>query len=44
MFQDKSGMLEDFGFKLIVINSLLEKDTSFSDSLEEMNEKYVIIK
>lgn len=41
MFQDKSGMFEDFGFKLVIINSLLEKETSFSDDLEEMNEKYV---
>lgn len=41
MFKDKSGIFEDFGFKLVVINSLLEKETSFSDKLEEMNEKYV---
>ena len=41
MFQDKSGDFEDFGFKLVVINSLLEKDTSFSDELQEMKEKYV---
>lgn len=41
MFQDKSGMFEDFGFKLVIINSLLEKETSFSDDLVEMNEKYV---
>lgn len=41
MFKDKSNMFEDFGFKLVVINSLLEKETSFTDALEEMNEKYV---
>lgn len=41
MFQDKSGAFEDFGFKLVVIDSLLGKDTSFSDELEEMKEKYV---
>ncbi|ETI88369.1 MAG: hypothetical protein Q607_CBUC00203G0030 [Clostridium butyricum DORA_1] len=43
MFKDKSGIFEDFGFKLIVINSLLEKETSFSNKLEEMNEKYVAV-
>ncbi|WP_027625635.1 DUF6892 domain-containing protein [Clostridium lundense] len=41
MFQDKSGIFEDFGFKLVVINSLLDKETSFTDALEKMNEKYV---
>ena len=41
MFQDKSGMFEDFGFKLVVINSLLLEETSFSKKLEEMKEKYV---
>ncbi|WP_244835003.1 hypothetical protein [Clostridium sp. BJN0001] len=41
MFQDKSGMFEDFGFKLVVINSLLDKETSFTDELDNMNEKYV---
>ena len=41
MFQDKSGMFEDFGFKLVVINSLLLEKTSFSKKLEEMKEKYV---
>lgn len=43
MFKDKSGIFEDFGFKLVVINSLLEKETSFSNKLEEMNEKYVAV-
>lgn len=41
MFQDKSKMFEDFNFKLVVINSLLEEETSFADELEEMNAKYV---
>ncbi len=41
MYQDKSGMFEDFGFKLVVINSLLGEDTSFSEELEELKEKYV---
>ena len=41
MFKDLSGMFEDFGFKLVVISSLLEKDTSFAKELEEMKEKYV---
>ena len=41
MFQDKSGMFENFGFKLVVINSLLLEETSFSKKLEEMKEKYV---
>lgn len=43
MFKDKSGIFENFGFKLVVINSLLEKETSFSNKLEEMNEKYVAV-
>lgn len=41
MFQDKSGTFEDFGFKLIVIDSLLGKDTSFSEELEKMKKDYV---
>lgn len=41
MFRDLSGMFEDFGFKLVVINSLLGKETSFAKELEEMQEKYV---
>lgn len=41
MFQDKSGMFEDFGFKLVVINSLLEEKTSFEKELKKMEEKYV---
>ena len=41
MFRDLSGMFEDFGFKLVVINSLLGKETSFSEELEKIQEKYV---
>ena len=41
MFKDKSGMFNDFGFKLIVINTLLEEEASFTKELEEMKEKYV---
>lgn len=41
IFTDKSGMFKDFGFKLIVINSLLDKECSFTDELEQMKERYV---
>lgn len=41
MFQDKSGIFTDFGFKLVVINALLDKETSFSAELEKMKETYV---
>lgn len=33
-------MFHDFGFKLIVINSLLDKETSFASSLREMEKRY----
>ena len=33
-------MFHDFGFKLIVINSLLDKETSFGKTLKDMEEKY----
>lgn len=39
--KDNSGMFEDFGFKLVVISSILDKGTSFSNELEEMKQKYV---
>jgi hypothetical protein len=39
MFKDKTGMFESFGMKLMVIDQLLDKDTSFSDELEELQEK-----
>ncbi len=41
-FVDKSGMFKDFGFKLIVIESLLDKETSFKEELEKMKEKYIV--
>lgn len=41
MYQDKSGIFTDFGFKLVVINALLDKETSFSEELEKMKEAYV---
>lgn len=40
-FSDNSGIFKDFGFKLVVINSLLDCPCSFSEKLEEMKEKYV---
>lgn len=33
-------MFRDFGFKLIVINSLLNLETSFGHELQEMKERY----
>ena len=33
-------MFHDFGFKLIVINSLLDKETSFGKTLKNMEDKY----
>ena len=33
-------MFKDFGFKLVVIESLLDKETSFGQTLEEMKNKY----
>ena len=41
MFTDKSGMFDDFGFKLVVIDSLLDKEVSFAKELDEMRQKYV---
>ncbi len=41
MFKDNSGMFKDFGFKLIVINSLLGKENSFSQSLSEMKSRHI---
>lgn len=35
MYEDKSGIFKDFNFKLVVLNSLLDKETSFSERLEE---------
>lgn len=39
--QDNSGMFDDFGFKLIVINSLLDKHPSFEADLERLKKEYV---
>lgn len=36
MYKDKSGIFKDFNFKLVVLNSLLEKETSFSEELENI--------
>ena len=33
-------MFRDFGFKLIVINSLLNEETSFGHELQQMRERY----
>lgn len=40
-YQDKSGMFADFNFKLVVINSILDKQPSFEASLEKMKKRYV---
>ena len=37
---DITGVFEDFNFKLIVVNSLLDEEPSFEDELERMKEKY----
>lgn len=37
---DKAGLFEDFNFKLIVINSILDKEPSFEDELERLKERY----
>lgn len=36
MYEDKSGTFKDFNFKLVVLNSLLDKETSFSERFEEV--------
>lgn len=37
---DRTGLFKDFGFKLAVISSLLDKENSFKQSLEEMKAQY----
>ncbi len=37
---DKAGLFEDFNFKLVVIDALLDKDPSFKSQLEDLSEKY----
>ena len=36
MYEDRSGMFKDFNFKLVVINSLLENECSFSEELNQI--------
>ncbi|MBU3104313.1 DUF6892 domain-containing protein [Clostridium gasigenes] len=37
---DKMGMFEDFNFKLVVIDALLDKSPDFENELEVLIEKY----
>ncbi|SHJ43215.1 hypothetical protein SAMN02745163_01953 [Clostridium cavendishii DSM 21758] len=37
---DKTGLFEDFNFKLVVIDALLDKEPSFKSQLEDLSEKY----
>lgn len=39
-YQDESGIFEDFNFKLVVINALLDEDASFEQELNKMKETY----
>ena len=39
-YKDKTGLFEDYNFKLAVIDALLDKKTSFSDELETLKNKY----
>lgn len=39
-YKDKTGLFEDYNFKLAVIDALLDKKTSFSDELETLKKKY----
>lgn len=38
-FVDKSGMFEDFNFKLLVINDIIDKNPSFYEKYKELEEK-----
>ncbi|WP_238899177.1 hypothetical protein [Clostridium sp. YIM B02500] len=40
IYTDKSGIFEDFNFKLIVIDALLDKNPSFEKELEALIEEY----
>ncbi len=40
-FVDESGMFPDFCFKLVVIDSILDKHPSFESELAEMKRQYV---
>lgn len=37
---DKTGIFEDFNFKLVVIDALLDKNPSFEEELESLIEEY----
>lgn len=39
-YMDKMGIFEDFNFKLVVIEALLDKEPTFQDKLETLIEKY----
>lgn len=39
-YTDKSGMFEDFNFKLVVIDSLLDKSSSFEEELKAVIEEH----
>ncbi|MCL1823804.1 MAG: hypothetical protein FWG44_06335 [Oscillospiraceae bacterium] len=42
-YTDKSGLFEDFNFKLVVMDRLLDQESSFADALEELmqSEEYI---
>ncbi|WP_342510835.1 ybaK/ebsC family protein [Sporosarcina sp. FSL K6-1522] len=39
-YQDETGMFEDFNFKLVVIDALLDEEPSFKQELAKMKETY----
>ncbi|WPC39568.1 DUF6892 domain-containing protein [Clostridium sp. JS66] len=39
-YTDKSGIFEDFNFKLVVIDALLDKNPSFEEELKALIEEY----
>lgn len=39
-YSDKTGVFEDFNFKLVVIDALLDKGPTFEDKLRELLEKH----
>ncbi|GKS14527.1 hypothetical protein YDYSY3_55270 [Paenibacillus chitinolyticus] len=39
-YKDATGLFEDFNFKLVVIDSLLNRSPSFESELEILKEKY----
>ena len=39
-YTDKTGMFEDFNFKLVVIDALLGESAKFESQLTEMTQKY----